>query len=136
MRKQIACFALIVLFTCLHGYAEEWGNLKGRVVFDGDAPTPAALNANKDQEVCGLEKLYDESIKVGEDNGLANVVVYVYVKRGSDPPPVHDSYQSSATAEVKLDNKACRFEPHVAVLQTSQTLLIGNSDSVRSQHQD
>ena len=29
-----------------------------------------------------------------------------------------------------LDNEHCRFDPHVVLLQTSQTLVVGNSDAV------
>jgi hypothetical protein len=79
----------------------------------------------------------DESLLVNPENkGVRNVVVYLYPatsKRGGSeqtPLRVHDSYKESAKAEVKLDNLKCRFDPHVVLLRTSQTLLIANSDPI------
>ena len=37
---------------------------------------------------------------------------------------------TTASDEVVLDNKDCRFEPHVAVVRTSQKLALKNSDPV------
>jgi hypothetical protein len=39
-------------------------------------------------------------------------------------------YRATAEAKVKLDNLDCRFEPHVCLLRTTQTLVVGNSDPV------
>ena len=44
-------------------------------------------------------------------------------------PKVAPSY-ANAPKEVVLDNKDCRFEPHVAVVLTSQDLALKNSDPV------
>ncbi|MCH7728799.1 MAG: hypothetical protein IH991_20290, partial [Planctomycetes bacterium] len=108
-----------------------WGNLRGRFVYDGIPPTPAKANVNKDADVCGKHNLIKESLLVNKENrGLANVVVYMYVPRGKDQPPVHPSYAQSAKSEVPLNNSKCRFEPHVTLLRTSQTLLISNRDPV------
>jgi hypothetical protein len=75
--------------------------------------------------------LVDESVVVNKDNGgLADVVVSLYVGRGEDPPPVHASYEQIATSQVRLDNEHCRFEPRVALLRTTQTLVVGNKDPV------
>jgi hypothetical protein len=130
MYKQLTfslALAVVCAGTCL---AQEWGTVKGKVVYEGDAPAPANLNITKDIEVCGKHQLFDESVVVGDGNGLANVAVYIYVKRGGDPPPIHESYKETATAEVSLDNLDCRFEPHITFLRTTQTLLIGNKDPV------
>ncbi len=106
-----------------------WGTLKGRFVFDGPAPMPAALAVNKDLEVCGQHKLYDESLVVGSDGGLANVVLWLKAnKLAADD--IHPDYAAEEKAERLLDNKDCRFEPHVLPLRVGQTLLIKNSDAV------
>lgn len=110
---------------------EGWGNLKGQFVYDGSPPTPAPLSITKDQEFCGKHNLVDESIVVNNENGgLANVVVYLYARRAQDAPEPHESYAETADARVVLDNNQCRFEPHVCLLRTSQTLVIKNSDTV------
>jgi hypothetical protein len=55
-----------------------------------------------------------------------NVALYVST-RGI---PAHESYAASANDVVELDNKSCRFEPHVQLLRTTQKLLVKNSDAV------
>lgn len=119
--------ALLCSCVCL---AQEWGNVSGKIVYEGEAPKPISLNITKDVEVCGKHNLVNESVVVGEGNGLANVVVYIYVKRNADPPPINDSYKETAAADVILNNLHCRFDPHVTLLQTTQTLIIGNKDPV------
>lgn len=110
---------------------EGWGHLKGKFVYDGSAPAQSRLTITKDPDFCGQHNVVDESIVVNKENrGLANVVVYLYVRRGQDAPQSHESYAATADAPVVLDNDKCRFEPHVCVLRTSQTLVIKNTDSV------
>jgi hypothetical protein len=47
-----------------------------------------------------------------------------------DVEKIHPDYEKTAKDVVKLDNMHCRFEPHICLLRTSQTLGIGNSDTV------
>jgi hypothetical protein len=104
--------------------ADEWGSIKGRFVFGGDAPAAAELKADKDTEVCGKHKLLAEELVVGADKGVANVVVFVRDKDVKVNPEL------KATAPVVLDNSSCRFEPHVVFVQTDQQLVIKNSDTI------
>lgn len=120
----LTCFAATLLvFTAAR--ADEWGTIKGRFVFGGDAPAAPELKADKDVEVCGKHKLLAEELVVGGDKGVANVVVFVRDKGVK----VHPDLTGKAD-KVVLDNKNCRFDPHVAVVQTGQTLVIKNSDTV------
>jgi len=129
-RLPAPCLVLAVLFVLSTGVPEaraEWGSLKGRFVFGGDAPTPAELKADKDIEVCGKHKLTAEELVVGADRGVANVVVYV---RDKDVK-VHPDLVAAAKGESPvLDNKDCRFEPHVVFVQTGQKFVVKNSDSI------
>lgn len=113
----------LVALVAPGGQAAEWGDLVGRIVFDGAAPTPANLNINKDLECCKVKHV-DESLLVDSSGGLANVVLYCRDRNVA----VHPDYDATATTEVVLDNTTCRFEPHVAVLRLTQTLVIRNSD--------
>ena len=61
---------------------------------------------------------------------MANVVLWLYQRSGSDPVGVHESYAETADAKVTLDNEWCRFNGHVVTLRTSQTLLVRNLDEV------
>ncbi|MFM8952703.1 MAG: methylamine utilization protein [Planctomycetaceae bacterium] len=119
--------SLVVAAVCCCGLAahgDEWGSIKGRFVFGGDAPTAAELKADKDIEVCGKHKLMSEELVVGVDNGVADVVVFVRDKDVKVNPDL------KAAETVVLDNKNCRFEPHVLFVQTGQQLVIKNSDPV------
>lgn len=107
-----------------------WGNLKGRFVYDGPPPPQPALVPTKDLQVCGEHDLFNESLIVNEqNNGIQNVVVFVYTKRGA-PLAIHESYRETETAKVHLDNEWCRFNNHITVLRTTQTLLVRNLDAV------
>ncbi|MAT69454.1 MAG: hypothetical protein CMJ58_07995 [Planctomycetaceae bacterium] len=106
--------------------AAEWGSIKGRFVFDGDVKAEP-ISITKDKEYCGNHKLVDETVVTGEKNGLANMFVYLYLKRG-DSVDVHPDYEKSASEPAVLDNNECRFEPHAMTLWTKQPLEIRNSD--------
>lgn len=133
MRQKL--FGLLVLVVVV-GFsatvsAADWGDLVLTFKYDGKAPASKAANVNKDTEVCGKHMIKDEELVVSADsNGLANVVVWLYLEKGAKKPSVHESYNASAKAEVKFDNENCRFEPHVCVVRTTQTLVIGNKDPV------
>ena len=89
--------------------------------------SPAKINVNKDVEFCSKYNLVDESLALGEQNGLMNAFVYLYVKRGKSVD-VHPDLEAPSTDPVILDNKGCRFEPHALIVRTKQTLEIRNSD--------
>ncbi len=111
--------------------AGGWGHLKGKFTYDGAAPQASAVQVTKDQDFCGEFGLVDESLVVNAENaGISNVVISLYLKRGARAPEVHESYAEDASNAVNLDNKNCRFEPHVTVVRTSQTLHVVNSDQV------
>ena len=132
MRKTLilALAAVTLLTFAAQSQAAGWGNITGKFVFDGNAPSPEKLAITKDQAVCGIHGLVDESLLVGKDGGVANIVLFLYLKPGAKAPEVHESYKESAGEEVVLDNNKCRFEPHVTLLRVSQPLTIKNSDSV------
>ena len=110
---------------------EGWGHLMGRFVYDGEAPRQGQLNVNKDVEFCTKKHPLDESLVVNSANGgVRDVIVWLYLGRGDEAPKLHPSYAESAATPVRLDNEWCRFEPHVQLVQTSQTLVVGNKDEV------
>ena len=111
--------------------ATGWGDLQVRFLYGGVAPSSAEVNVTKDVEYCGPFGLTDDSLIVNPANGgLANVVGFLYQARGASPMPIHEDYLKQARSVVRVDNKQCRFEPHVALLWTPQTLLVGNLDLV------
>lgn len=125
MRTTFVSAAVVALLAVSSAArAEEWASIKGRFVYGGDAPAAAELKADKDVEVCGKHKLVAEELIVGGDKGVANVVVFVRDKDVKVKPEL------KATEPAVLDNKSCRFEPHVLFVQTSQPLVIKNSDTI------
>jgi len=93
------------------------GELRGTATFAGSAPSPAPLPVTKDESACG-PSVPDETVEVDQGR-LANVVVVV---KGLPARP--------ATARVSLDQRRCRYVPHVQAVPAGGTLEILNSDPV------
>jgi len=123
------CAALVVAAVATSARAEGWGNLKGKFVFDGTPPKPEPLLITADKEYCSKHAPVDQSLVVGKDGGLANVVVYLYTKPG-ETVPIYEDYEDIKDEPVVLDNSKCAFEPHVATMWVKQPLVIKNSDEV------
>ncbi|MBU6275323.1 MAG: hypothetical protein KGQ61_01670 [Planctomycetes bacterium] len=127
MNRRLVTSLALVLFTGVGSVrADDWGTISGRFVFGGAKPTASDIKADKDVEVCGKHKLLNEELVVGADGGVANVVVFV---RDKDIK-IHPDLAATKNTPVTLDNKDCRFEPHVAVIQTGQPLVLKNSDTI------
>jgi len=97
----------------------------GAVKFEGEAPEakPLVIEESK-SEGCvhdGAVDPTDRSLLIGENGGIANVVVMV--EADGVEPKVPD-------APVHLDQKGCRFSTHVSVVHTGTTVEFLNSDSI------
>ncbi len=131
LRAAFTSGVAAVLIVVSGGTAAEWGDLSATFVFDGDVPAPVPAMITSEKEFCSGFHVMNESLVVNSKNrGVANVVLFLYLARGAEKPPIHESYQATEKNEVLLDNKQCRFAPHVLLLRTTQTLVVGNSDSV------
>ena len=100
------------------------GNVTGMVMIDGSAPTNLAIKMNADP-VCQKQNTtaqFQETYMVGSDGkSLANV--FVYVKDG-----LGNYVFDAPTGPVTIDQKDCRYHPHVFGLRVGQPLEITNSD--------
>jgi plastocyanin len=98
------------------------GSISGRVTFAGSPPALPALRMDSDPN-CVQQggAAPDESVVVGANGALENVFVYVKDGLGTLRFPI------PATAVV-LDQKGCRYVPHVLGAQVGQTVEILNSD--------
>jgi plastocyanin len=92
------------------------GTIEARVTFAG-APVVETLKVNKDVEQCGTETTI-ETIRVGDDQGLAHAVVSV---SGLDGP------RTARTPQ--LDQRGCQFRPHVVAMQPGEIQIL-NSDGI------
>jgi plastocyanin len=104
------------------------GVVVGKVVLDGEAPVLPPLSKAgdakiKDKEVCGVADVPNESLLVGEGNGVANV--FIYLRRAPK------GYKADAIKDpVILDQKNCVFIPHTAMIRVGQPVLVKSSDAV------
>ena len=100
------------------------GDVTGTVVVDGMVPMNALIRMNADPVCVRLikEQQFQETYVVGDDDkALANVFVYVKDGLGNymfDPP----------TGTATIDQKECRYHPHVFGMRVNQPLEIRNSD--------
>ncbi len=126
-----ATVLLVLLFVGVaSASADQWGNLKGQFLYGGDAPQPAKLSITKDEQECCQHNLVDESLVVQPENhGLSNVIVFLYSARNQQVA-IHPSYELDEKSDRKLDNKRCRFDPHVLLLWKKHALVVGNSDPI------
>jgi hypothetical protein len=98
------------------------GTISGTVKLTGRAPARQRLDVTKDPEVCGAQPLYDQSLIVGTNGGIANAVVTLDgIGKGAPLVPRTD---------VKFDQKGCEYVPHVIAFPAGSTIEIINSDGI------
>lgn len=104
----------------------DGGTITGTVKWSGPMPKIAAILINKDPEICDpqSQKRRDlERLVVGSNGGVANTIVFLKdISKGKamDLPEEHQF----------LNQKTCRYEPHVLLVPADGTLRIKSSDPV------
>lgn len=114
-------FVVAAIGAC--GEAHGQATLKGRFVYDGAPPAPEKITPSQDAAVCGKHNLVREQVVVDKNGGLANVAIWLSTK-GIEAP------SETPTTPAVIDNKECRFTPHVLLLRAGQPLEIKNSDAL------
>lgn len=94
----------------------------GKVVFDGEKPEvkPLVIDPAK-SEGCGKVDTTNESLVIGANGGIKNVVVTVEIAGAT---------VKASEKPVVLDQKTCRFEPHVTIVPVGTTVEYKNSDTI------
>jgi len=100
------------------------GDVTGRVTYAGDPPAAKPIEITKDAEVCGRTPHLDDSLVVGPDRGILNVVVRV-ADPGDDAKPMPAPGSPPA-----LDQSGCRFSPRIALVPMGTPLDFLNSDGI------
>ncbi len=135
MTTRTILIGLAVIAVPALGAAEEqqWGHLRGRLVFDGEPPDAPKITITK-AELAFTKPIFDESLVVKKkDRGLANVLIFLFTQPG-EIVPVHPSYAANAKKRVTIKMQNGRFEPHVTLLRTNQPLLRVNNDVAHNTH--
>ncbi|MDZ7363597.1 MAG: carboxypeptidase regulatory-like domain-containing protein [candidate division KSB1 bacterium] len=99
------------------------GSVSGTVTYAGTVMTPKKLEVTKDVAVCGKEGHVDESLIVGANKGIKDVVVSITgIKQGKS--------METLGASFVLDQKVCVYRPHVLVVPINKPVKILNSDGI------
>lgn len=102
------------------------GSITGTVKWSGPLPHTAAFPIDKDPQICDpdAQKTRDlERLIVGPQNGVANTVVFLKdISRGK-PLEIPEARRS-------LDQKRCRYEPHILLVPENGPLQLKSSDAV------
>jgi hypothetical protein len=111
-----------------------FANLSGRFYVNQAIPALPPLRVTGDDgSVCapGGKMPPDETVVVGENNGLGNVLIFLNDDIPVDDAKwVHPDYATTKNAVVDFDQKQCIFLIHVFAIRTSQKMRILNSDPV------
>lgn len=97
------------------------GSVSGTIRFNGKPPARTPIDMSMDP-ACAMSAAQNNAEQFVIAGGkLANV--YVYIKSGAAP-----SQAPTGTAPVVMDQKGCRYVPHVIALQEGGSVEFRNSD--------
>jgi len=98
------------------------GKITGTVKLDGAAPHMKGIDMSKDpycSKAHASDPAHLETVVVGANGGLENVVLYISDWSGS---------AQAATAVPVFDQKNCMYTPHVLAMDVGQTFKVVSSD--------
>jgi plastocyanin len=104
----------------------DGGTIKGTVKWQGAVPHLVASEINRDPQTCdplGVKRRDLERLLVAPNNGVANTVVFLRnITRGKamDLP----------AARRFLNQKTCRYEPHILLVPAGAILTVKSSDAL------
>ena len=98
----------------------------GTVKLDGKAPENPKIDMSAVPQCAGQHKdaVMQETVVVGKEGGLANVVVSIKKEEGMNLP----GDDKPPTTPIVLTQKGCQYVPHVLAAQVGQPLIVKNED--------
>ncbi len=102
------------------------GAITGTVKWSGPVPAVPSILINKDPNICDPQgkKTRDlERLVIGPDKGVANTVVYLRNIAAGKPMVLPESRRH-------LDQRTCRYEPHLMLVPQDANLSIKSEDPV------
>ena len=107
---------LVISFLLIPGLAVS-GSIKGKTIYSGKAPPLIPFKTGKYKKACGPE-IQNETLVIGK-KGVKNVVL-----------SLHNKKLKSKAGEYRLDQKKCRYVPHVLTVPVNSEIKIHTSDPV------
>jgi len=95
------------------------GTITGVVTFKGTPPAPQSIKVDKDKKVCGKTPMVSQALLVGKKKGIQNAVVRLTDITKGKPLKIET---------ILLDQKGCRFQPHVLMAQAGGSVEVVNDD--------
>jgi hypothetical protein len=115
------------------GGDQEWGTVKGHVVFAGDdIPKPVTIDTSKEPKCKtkdGGPITSEEWVVNPKNKGVQWAIVWL-VPEGSEKLRIHPDLAKPAKKEVEIDQPCCMFQPHSVALQKGQVLVAKNSSQI------
>jgi hypothetical protein len=120
--------------------ANQWGTIKGRVIWNKAIAIPARkeIPVTVDPQHCLKDNptadakngtILDEELLIdAKDRGIKNVFVYLVVKPG-ETIPIHPNLTKFPPA-LELDQPACMFFPRALAIREGQNVVVKNSAPV------
>jgi plastocyanin len=118
MKKYLFSAVFIFLFS-----PWVYASVTGKASFSGTAPVPEKLDVKSDPACGSGGEVFSEQAVVNSNGTLKNV--FVYVKEGLDAAQTFEV----PLDKVVLDQKGCKYTPHVFGVQVGQPVEILNSDA-------
>ncbi len=124
MKKIVFLAVVLCMLATVTAWAYEGGpvsnggEIKGKIKVTGAVPGDETVKVTKDPKFCG-ETLPREKYVIGSDGSVQHAVVFIEGIAKGKPVP---------KTEVLVDNKKCKFTPHVQVATLGQTMVVRNDD--------
>ena len=102
------------------------GSITGTVKWSGPVPGGLDVPINKDPEICDPESRKSvnlERLVLGPDGGVANTIVFLKNISSGKKMNISEARRS-------LDQKHCRYEPHILLVPQTAELQMKSSDHV------
>lgn len=113
---------LLLILTVFFSPALLAGEIKGSVLLEPPYPEITAVKVEKKVKDSCADVRKPEGLIVSPSGGIQNAVIWL-------EGDFKEKY-SSVPAQPILDQKACRFEPHVLMIPSGQKFQVSNADPV------
>ena len=104
------------------------GSITGKISLTGEAPAPQPIDMAQDANCKANNPSPTTETVVAKDGKLQNVFVYIKEGTTADGKKIADFSFDTPKTEVVLDQKGCKYVPHVLGMQPNQPLKVTNSD--------